>query len=74
MKLKASLGSSLKAAGCSGCGEVFTTVRNFDSHQRLTREGVVCLDPAAVGLVRKPDGRWSMPGNGWRVEGSREAA
>lgn len=61
MKLNASLGTGLAAAGCSGCGNVFTTVRNFDSHQRFTKDGLVCLDPSAVGLERKPSGRWGMP-------------
>lgn len=61
MELKASLGRSLKAAGCSGCGEVFTTVGNFDSHQRWVDRQLTCLPPESVGLVRYAHGRWGMP-------------
>jgi hypothetical protein len=58
MQLEVPLGQSLTAAGCRGCGRVFTTVGAFDKHQRLADGGVTCLDPAAIGLERKPSGIW----------------
>lgn len=57
MKLKASLGTGRKTCGCSGCGEVFTSLSGFDRHQRAFK----CLPPAQVGLIQKPNGRWSLP-------------
>ena len=39
---------------CSGCGEYFTTVGNFDKHKRI--DG--CLDPETVGLTRDDRGYW----------------
>lgn len=37
---------------------MFTSVTAFDKHQRVGSWGVKCLDPAIVGLDRKPSGRW----------------
>jgi hypothetical protein len=51
---------------CGKCGRHFTTVRNFDRHQTLTKDGaVVCHDPATRGMVVRMSGGnawWSMPG------------
>lgn len=34
---------------CSACGRRFSSVRNFDRHQRLTQDGaVICRDPATL--------------------------
>lgn len=60
--LEVELGSGHAAAGCRGCGKVFTCVTAFDAHQRMTRGGVVCLLPSVVGLVRKPSGKWGWKG------------
>lgn len=54
-------------ARCGACGRYFTTVRNFDKHQTLTKTGdVVCHDPATRGLVIRVSSTgaawWSMPG------------
>lgn len=57
-QLEVSLGTGFAAAGCRACGKVFTSVTAFDKHQRLVRGAVVCLNPATVGLERKPSGRW----------------
>ena len=46
---------------CGGCGEVFSTVGNFDRHRR----GGECVCPAALGMEIKtgPGGTWwGMPG------------
>lgn len=62
MKLEVTLGQSHAAAGCRGCGRVFTGVTGFDRHQRLIDGELACLDPAALGMERKPDGKWGKPG------------
>lgn len=41
---------------CRGCGQVFSTVRNFERHRR----GSECRPPASVGLQRV-DGVWRRP-------------
>lgn len=56
--LEVELGTDKRAAGCRGCGRVFTSVTAFDMHQRFTRQGLVCLDPATLKLERKPNGQW----------------
>lgn len=65
MDLNAPLGDSLRTSGCAGCGNVFTSVTGFDRHQRLRPAaeggGVICLDPAELGMVRDGAGRWKMP-------------
>lgn len=61
MNLEVELGTGYRAAGCRGCGRVFTCVTAFDAHQRLTRQGLVCLNPVEIGLHRKATGRW-----GWK--------
>ena len=58
MELEVSLGSGHGAAGCRGCGKVFTSNGAFERHQRMRDGESVCLDPAEVGLERKPTGRW----------------
>jgi hypothetical protein len=45
---------------CGRCGLAFTSVRGFDTHQRLVDGAVVCLSPETVGLVFN-DGWWSFP-------------
>jgi hypothetical protein len=51
---------------CAKCGRHFTTVGNFDRHQRVTKGGdVVCRDPAERGMVVRWSGGhawWSLPG------------
>jgi len=53
---------------CRACGEVFSTVSNFDRHRRGKHDGDRhCADPASVGLVigGDPDNGgtfWRMPG------------
>ena len=46
---------------CRGCGEVFSTVGNFDRHRSGPWESRVCLEPTAVGLFRSPVGVWKAP-------------
>ncbi len=58
MNLRVPLGSGLKTCGCRGCGEVFTSLTGFESHQRRGR----CLPPGEVNLVQRSDGKWCMPG------------
>jgi hypothetical protein len=47
--------SGRSAAGCAGCGEVFTCVSAFDHHQTLRPEsdggGVICHTPPTRGLT-----------------------
>lgn len=63
-QLEVELGTGYAAAGCRACGRVFTCVTAFDAHQRLDRTtGLVCLDPATVGLVRKQSGKWGWKGD-----------
>jgi hypothetical protein len=57
MELKVPLGSGLGTCGCRRCGEVFTSLTGFERHQRKGK----CLDPAEIGLVQRPNGRWSFP-------------
>lgn len=59
-QLEVELGTGYAAAGCRSCGKVFTSISAFDKHQRLARGAVVCLNPAYVGLERKPNGRWGQ--------------
>jgi hypothetical protein len=59
-QLEVPLGTGTSAAGCRSCGRVFTGVTAFDRHQRLTKTGLVCLDPADIGLERKPSGQWGQ--------------
>jgi len=62
VNLKASLGTGLSTSGCSGCGEVFTSLTGFDRHQRRANGTLTCLPPAECGLELKPNGRWGFPG------------
>jgi hypothetical protein len=59
---------------CCQCGEYFTTVRNFDRHQRLDRQtgDTICLDPAAVGLVLTAYGYWQLPPSAMPFAGAAE--
>lgn len=52
------LGSGLKTAYCTSCGETFSTPANFDRHRR----GGECASPGDVGLLLADNGRWQMPG------------
>jgi len=61
VKLEVPPGQSLAAAGCRGCGRVFTGVTGFDRHQRWIKGTLTCLDPAAIGMEQKPDGKWGKP-------------
>ena len=52
---------------CPTCGEVFTTVANFDRHLLPGRtaddfDGSRCQPPAAVGLIQNSGGWWHQPG------------
>jgi hypothetical protein len=62
-ELKAPLGAGTAAAGCRGCGEVFTTDSNFDRHQRQRDDRLTCMEPRSAGLERKASGRWGLPGS-----------
>ena len=62
MELEVSLGQSQAAAGCRGCGRVFTGITGFDRHQRWADGRLTCLDPATIGMERKADGKWGKPG------------
>lgn len=44
---------------CTGCGEYFTTVGNFDRHQLINKP---CRHPRDVGLIQDAQGYWQMPG------------
>jgi hypothetical protein len=61
VQLEVSLGQSLAACGCSGCGRVFTGITAFDRHQRWAQGKLTCLDPATLGMERKRDGKWGYP-------------
>lgn len=51
-----------KRSQCPTCWEVFSTENNFDRHRKGKHsERRFCVDPAAVGLVRKANGDWAMP-------------
>lgn len=58
-------GIGTRAAHCTVCHATFTTPNNYDRHQRSDKdnpERVWCVPPARVGLERKRNGRWGMPG------------
>lgn len=74
MELEVSLGTGHGAAGCRGCGRVFTSDTAFGKHQRLRDGEPVCLDPAEVGLERKPTGRWGWKGSAARTAQFSEGA
>jgi hypothetical protein len=44
-----------KQCQCSGCGELFTTSRTFDSHQTFQAGMIICKDPRR--MFRKADHR-----------------
>ena len=56
-----------KRCVCPTCGEVFSTIANFDRHRKGDYEtGRVCVDPASVGMeikVGSGGSWWGMPGN-----------
>ncbi len=58
VRLRASLGTGRKTSGCAGCGEVFTALAGFDKHRRKG----TCVPPERAGLVKRANGRWSLPG------------
>lgn len=50
---------------CSACDVLFSSITGFDLHQWWPKGRLVCLDPAAVGLVafdRRGRTVWRMPG------------
>ena len=49
---------------CMGCGEYFSTTRNFDRHRVGKHPERVCANPCDVGLVRSPKGFWQRPASG----------
>jgi len=55
-----------KRCVCPSCGEVFSTIANFDRHRVGKHEnGRTCAEPESVGLEIKhgPKGTWwGMPG------------
>jgi hypothetical protein len=60
-------GIGSRRAHCSGgCHHTFSGLSAFDRHQTLDG-GSHCHDPAARGLVQRPDGVWRLPGE--RPEG-----
>ncbi len=53
---------------CSGCGEYFTTVANFDAHRKGDGEKRRCVDPSTMRLKNgnaryriTADGLWASP-------------
>ena len=47
---------------CMACGRYFSTVSNFDKHQRIRKDGrPECRDPETVGLVLGDAGYWQGP-------------
>jgi len=47
---------------CAGCGRYFTTVGNFDRHQKMRDDGTPeCLDPSERGLILNDGGYWQLP-------------
>lgn len=52
---------STRRSHCGSCHETFSSVSAFDRHQTLD-SGPRCHDPAARGLVQRPDGVWRHPG------------
>jgi hypothetical protein len=55
-------GLGSRRAHCSGCHNSFSGLSAFDRHQTLDG-GSHCHDPAARGLVQRPDGVWRLPGD-----------
>ena len=54
----------MSACLCHPCGREFTGLTAFDKHQDVDytrRPAVRCMDPASVGLVQQPSGRWGFP-------------
>lgn len=50
---------------CGQCHRTFEGITVFDAHQRITDEGVVCLEPATVMVhghfLREEAGSWRGP-------------
>lgn len=63
MELEVELGNGKSAAGCRGCGKVFSSDTGFDRHIRQSDTGTVHLDPVDLGMVQRANGHWSLPGN-----------
>lgn len=64
MELDGPLGIGKKTCGCRRCGKRFSTLHNFDKHQRTTfgtDTPIICLDPREVGLVQNKRGIWKAP-------------
>lgn len=51
------IGEAIRGCHCASCGRSFGGVTAFDRHQTLTADGVVCRDPATLGL-RQSNGTW----------------
>lgn len=60
------LPGSLTNARCTGCGNVFSTARNFDLHRRWSeaKEEGYCVDPEKVNLRLSDKGLW-ITANEW---------
>lgn len=51
-----------KKCHCTGCGENFSVVTNFDKHRREPdADNNHCKSPASVGLVQNSRGTWIKP-------------
>lgn len=53
-----------KRCRCPSCGEVFSTISNFDKHRKGNAGSKVCVNPATVGLVineRNGNTYWMHP-------------
>lgn len=53
-----------KQAKCAACGELFTTVRTFDSHQVMKNGRTTCLDPRTM-FTRDHKRKLVLTTRGW---------
>lgn len=58
--------NGLRESHCARCHQHFSTVRNFDRHQRRVGDHVICLPPTLVGLIPHDTSNGTI----WRESGA----
>ena len=64
--LVAALEAAVTACTCAPCGREFAGLTAFDKHQDANYKrtpAVICQDPASLGMILNPHGRWGFPLN-----------
>jgi hypothetical protein len=52
---------NLREAQCAVCLRVFSTVTDWDHHQRITDGIAACAEPTSMGLVQDAGRTWGTP-------------